>query len=53
MNGQKHLKDRVCNPEEVTALYIKAGWIGELRVPHPILKLIPFFDRGPGPDVGR
>jgi len=35
--------------EELTALFIKAGWIGQLRVPHPAIRLVPFFDKGPGP----
>ena len=39
--------------EEIRALFIKAGWIGEYRVPHRFLKAVPFFDTGPGPDLGR
>ncbi len=37
--------------EEVTALFIAAGWIGQRRVPHKLMRLVPFYDRGPG--VGR
>jgi hypothetical protein len=39
--------------EELTALFIKVGWIGKVRVPHHFLKVVPFFDIGPGPDIGR
>ena len=41
-------RKRGLTAEEIRALFVKAGWIGEYRVPHPFLTLVPFFDRGPG-----
>lgn len=37
--------------EEITELYIQVGWLGRRRQINPILRLVPFFDRGPG--IGR
>lgn len=37
--------------EEITELFIKAGWIGRRRKRLPVLKAVPFFDKGPG--LGR
>ena len=53
VNGEKHQTKGFCTVKEIRALYIKVGWIGEYRVPHPVLRLVPFFDTGPGPDIGR
>lgn len=38
---------------EIRLMYIKVGWIGERKVEPPALRLAPFFDTGPGPDIGR
>ena len=35
--------------EELTALFIKAGWIGQLRERPRFIRAVPFFDKGPGP----
>lgn len=54
VNGQKNnTKSHNTSAEEIRALFIKAGWIGEYRVPHRFLRVVPFFDTGPGPDLGR
>ncbi len=53
VNGQKGQKRGYASNEEITAAFIKAGWIGKRRVPHPKMRLVPFFDIGPGPDIGR
>jgi len=53
VNGQKGQTKGFCSVKEIRALYIRAGWLGELRVPPPTIRLVPFFDIGPGPDVGR
>jgi hypothetical protein len=36
------------SPEEITKLFIAWGIIGRYRTINPIIKLIPYFDRGPG-----
>ena len=46
-------RPHTASSEELTELFIKAGWIGRLRTPRRNIKLVPFFDIGPGPDVGR
>jgi hypothetical protein len=53
VNGAKHQSRPFCSDKEIRALYIKVGWIGKWRVPHHFLKVVPFFDTGPGPDIGR
>lgn len=53
VNGQKGQTRGFCTVKQIHDLYVKVGWIGELRVPHPTLRLVPFFDTGPGPDLGR
>lgn len=42
---------KTCSVEEITELYIQVGWLGRRRKINPILKLVPFFDRGRGPCV--
>jgi hypothetical protein len=34
--------------EEITELFIRWGIIGQLRQINPVVKLMPYFDRGPG-----
>ena len=36
---------------QITELFVKAGWIGELRERPRFIRPVPFFDKGPG--VGR
>ena len=38
---------------EIRLLFIAVGWIGERKILPARLKLAPFFDVGPGPDIGR
>lgn len=38
-------------PDEIRALFIRVGWIGEYKNPQPGLRIVPHFDRGPG--LGR
>lgn len=38
---------------EIRLLFIAVGWVGERKIQPPTLKAVPFFDTGPGPDVGR
>lgn len=38
---------------EIRLAFIAVGWIGESKVNPLPLKLVPFFDTGPGPDIGR
>jgi len=45
------LKPHTISHEELNELFLSVGWIGKRRQPHPLLKLVPFLDRGPG--VGR
>jgi hypothetical protein len=35
-------------PDEIQVLFIRVGWIGELREKPPAVRLAPFFDKGPG-----
>ncbi len=44
-------KPNTLKAEEISELYVKVGWIGKRRVPHPALRIVPFFDKGPG--IGR
>jgi hypothetical protein len=38
---------------EIRLLFIAVGWIGERKAKPPTLRMLPVFDRGPGPDIGR
>jgi len=35
-------------PAEITELFVSIGWIGKLSVRKPLVRLVPFFDKGPG-----
>jgi len=39
--------------DEIRLLFIAVGWIGERKVKLPQLRMLPVFDKGPGPDIGR
>ena len=53
VNGGRYATKGFCSDKEIRALYIKVGWIGECRRRPCFLKAVPFFDTGPGPDIGR
>jgi hypothetical protein len=53
VSGNKYRSRGFCSDKEIQELYIKVGWIGKYRVPHRFLRVVPFFDTGPGPDIGR
>jgi hypothetical protein len=38
---------------EIRKRFIKVGWVGQYRQINPVVRLAPFFDKGPGPDIGR
>ena len=39
--------------EEMNRWFRIWGIIGQRRQINPVVALMPYFDRGPGPDVGR
>ena len=39
--------------DEIRRLFIAVGWIGERKTKPILLRAVPFFDTGPGPDIGR
>jgi hypothetical protein len=49
--AKQSAKMSTLKPEEVSELFIQVGWIGRRRKPGPLMRLVPFFDKGPG--VGR
>ena len=34
--------------KEIRGLYISVGWIGQSREPEKLVRLAPYFDKGPG-----
>lgn len=38
---------------EIRRYFIMVGWVGQYRQINPVLRVAPFFDIGPGPDIGR
>ena len=51
VSREKNRSKGTCSTTEITELYILAGWLGRRRQINPILRLVPFFDRGRGPCV--
>jgi len=47
-NKQAH---RSLTSEQIRDLFIQVGWIGRRQQINPVLKVVPFFDRGRGPCV--
>lgn len=48
VSREKNRSKQICSTEEINDLFIAVGWLGRRRQINPVLRLIPFFDRGPG-----
>jgi hypothetical protein len=47
--SRKANKPHNMKAEDIRTLFIRVGWVGKIHERHPLMKLVPFFDRGPGP----
>jgi len=50
-NSRSPFKPHSIKSEEITALFVAVGWVGQRRVAVKFLKIAPLFDKGPG--LGR